>query len=300
MNRQSILATAAALGVAVCANAGTGWTNTVGGAQRFHDPANWDEGDVNGVFPAEWTPAAATTIQLTNDWAGSLSFLGSIAKDTTFAGRNAQNLRDESRTITLDRDLLIRPTASAGKLIFNATVGLDLGGGERSFETYSPSSADKFRVNGPITNGDLVLAGNGAGMTLVGAAAVSGDVSIGPNTTLALNWATAGSTVRRADDIELRRATLSAAAYRGNDTAEFGALTISGRDAPGASILSINPGNYVATVHADSLSITNGGTLAVMTTTLGAAEAPSSQLVLDEAFFGHCGLGADESNAYVV
>lgn len=283
MNKQSILATAAALGVAVCANAGTGWTNTVGGAQRFHDPANWDDGDVNGVFPAEWTPAEATTIQLTNDWTGSLSFLGSIDKDTTFAGRNAQNLRDESRTITLDRDLLIRPTASAGKLIFNATVGLDLGGVERSFETYSPSSADKFRVNGPITNGDLVLAGNGAGMTLVGAAAVSGDVSIGPNTTLALNWATAGSTVRRADDIELRRATLSAAAYRGNDTAEFGALTISGRDAPGASILSINPGNYVATVHADSLSITNGGTLAVMTTTLGAAEAPSSQLVLDEA-----------------
>ena len=269
----------AALALPAAAFAGTGWTNTVGGAQRFLDPANWDEGDVNGVFPAEWTPAAATTIQLTNDWTGSLSFLGSIAKDTTFAGRNAQNNRDESHTITLDGDLLVRPSASAGKLIFNATVGLDLGGVERTVETYSPSSADKFRVNGPITNGDLVLAGNGAGMTLVGAAAVSGDVSIGPNTTLAVNWATAGSTVRRADDVELRRATLAVSAYRGNDTAEFGALTVSGQDAPGVSVLTINPGSYIATVRADSLSITNGGTIAVMATALADDATTSSRLV---------------------
>ena len=267
----------------VSALAGSGWTNTVGGAQRFHDPANWDEGDVNGVFPAEWTPAAATTIQLTNSWTGSLSFLGNVAKDTTFAGRNAQNTRDESRTITLDGDLLIHPTASAGKLIFNATVGLDLGGVERTFETYSPSSADKFRVNGPITNGDLVLAGDGAGMTLVGAAAVSGDVSIYPNTTLAVNWATAGSTVRRTDDIELRRATLSVAAYRGNDTAEFGTLTVSGRDAPGVSVLSITPGSYVATVSASSFAIEDGGTLAVMATSLAADATTSSRLVFDTA-----------------
>lgn len=273
----------AALALPASAFAGTGWTNTVGGAQRFLDPANWDEGDVNGVFPAEWTPAAATTIQLTNDWTGSLSFLGSIAKDTTFAGRNAQNNRDESHTITLDGDLLVRPSASAGKLIFNATVGLDLGGVERTFETYSPSSADKFRMNGPITNGDLVLAGNGAGMTLVGAAAVSGDVSIGPNTTLAVNWATAGSTVRRADDVELRRATLAVSAYKGNDTAEFGALTVSGRDAPGVSVLTITPGSYVATVRAESLSVEDGGTLAVMAAALADDATSSSRLVFTNA-----------------
>ena len=283
MKPTSLLAALAALALPAAAFAGSGWTNTAGGSLRFLDPDNWDEGDVNGVFPAEWTPAAATTIQLTNDWTGSFSFLGSIAKDTTFAGRNAQNSRDESRTITLDGDLLVQPTASAGKLIFNATVGLDLGGVERAFETYSPSSADKFRVNGPISNGDLVLAGNGAGMTLVGAAAVSGDVSICPNTTLAVNWATAGSTVRRADDIELRRATLSVAAYRGNDTAEFGALTVSGRDAPGVSVLSITPGNYVATVDVESFAVEDGGTLAVMATSLAADATSSSRLVFDSA-----------------
>ena len=265
------------------AHAGTGWTNTAGGTLRFLDPDNWDEGDVNGVFPAEWTPAAATTIQLTNDWTGSLSFLGSIAKDTTFTGRNAQNSRDESRTITLDGDLLVRPAASAGRLVFNSTVELNLGGVERTFELYSPSSADKFRVNSPISNGDLVLAGNGAGMTLVGAAAVAGDVSICPNTTLAMNWATAGSTVRRTDDIKLRRATLSVAAYRGNDTAEFGPLTVSGRDAPGVSVLSITPGNYVATVRAESFAIKDGGTLAVMATSLAADATSSSRLVFDSA-----------------
>jgi len=267
----------------LAAHAGTGWTNTVGGAQQFLDPDNWDEGDVNGVFPAEWTPAAATTIQLTNDWTGSLSFLGSIAKDTTFTGRNAQNSRDESRTITLDGDLLVRPAASAGRLVFNATVELNLGGVERTFELYSPSSADKFRVNSPISNGDLVLAGNGAGMTLVGAAAVAGDVSICPNTTLAMNWAAAGSTVRRTDDIKLRRATLSVAAYRGNDTAEFGPLTVSGRDAPGVSVLSITPGNYIATVRAESFAVEDGGTLAVMATSLAADATSSSRLVFDSA-----------------
>ena len=251
--------------------AGDGWMQTAGGAQQFLDPANWDGGDVNGIFPAGWAPDAATTLQLTSDWTGSLSFLGSIAKDMTFAGRDAQNADDQSRTITLDGDLLVRPSASAGKITFNANVGFDLGGVARTLETYSPSSADRFRVNGPIANGDLVLAGNGAGMTLVANAAIGGNVTVRPNTTLAVNWATSSAAVRRAEEVEMHRATFSLSAYQRNNTFETGKLRVSGRDAAAVSILTLAHNNYIGTLRADSLEVADGGTLAVMANDLGAA-----------------------------
>ena len=59
----------------LAAHAGTGWNTNDGGALQFLDPANWNEGDVNGVFPAGWTPAAALNLRFTNDWTGSFSFL---------------------------------------------------------------------------------------------------------------------------------------------------------------------------------------------------------------------------------
>ena len=68
-------------------HAGTGWNTNDGGSLQFLDPANWNEGDVNGIFPADWAPAAALNLRLTNDWTGTLTFLGSVAKDTTFYGR---------------------------------------------------------------------------------------------------------------------------------------------------------------------------------------------------------------------
>ena len=278
-----LISTCVGMSISV-ALAGSGWTSTVGGSQQFLDPANWNDGDVNGIFPADWTcPDAALSLRLTNDWSGTLTFLGNIAKDTTFYGRKDNDSGAQNRTITLDGDILVQPSASAGKLVFDATVGLDLGGETRTFLCYSPSSADKFRVSGSVSNGNLVFGGNGAGMTLVGNAAIAGNVEVRPNTTLVVNWATAGSTVRRAEDVELRRATLAVSAYKGNDTAEFGALTVSGRDAPGVSVLTITPGNYVATVHADSLSVTNGGTLVVMATALADDAATSSRLVFAAA-----------------
>ena len=250
----------------------TGWNTNDGGSLQFLDPANWNEGDINGIFPAGWAPTAALSLRLTNDWTGTLTFQGSVAKDTTFFGRSDNDSKAQTRTIALDGDILVQPSASAGKLVFDATVGFDLGGETRTFLCYAPSTADKFRVSGPIANGNLVLGGSGAGMTLVGDAKVGGDVTVLPNTSLVVNWATTGgSTVRRANDVELHRATFAVSAYRGDDTSVIDALRVSGKDAAGVSVLTLAHNNHVGTLYADSLNISDGGTLAVMANDLGAA-----------------------------
>ncbi len=249
----------------------TGWTNTTAGAQQFLEPSNWVDGDVNGVFPATWAPTAALNLRLTNDWTGTLTFLGSVAKDTTFYGRSADDSEAQNRIITLDGNILVKPTASAGKLIFDATVGFDLGGLTRSFTCYSPSTADKFRVTGPIANGNLVLGGNGAGMTLVGDAAISGDVTVMTNTTFAINWATKSGTVRRAEVVNLNRATLSMNAYRTADISETGMFVVSGKEVPGVAVVTLSHNNNcLGTLCADSLDIREGGSLAVMADDLAA------------------------------
>ena len=257
--------------VALELHAGTGWNTNDGGSLQFLDPANWDEGDVNGIFPADWAPAAALSLRLTNDWTGTLTFLGSIARDTTFYGRKDNDSGAQNRTITLDGDILVQPSASAGRIVFDATVGFDLGDETRTFLCYAPSTADKFRVSGPLTNGDLILGGNGAGITLVGDAALGGDVTVGTNSSLVVNWATAGSSVRRANDVELHRATFAVSAYKGDDTAVIDALRVSGKDAAGVSVLTLAHNSHIGKLAADSFDVTDGGTLAVMANDLGAA-----------------------------
>ena len=252
-------------------HAGTGWNTNDGGSLQFLDPANWNEGDINGIFPAGWAPTAALNLRLTNDWTGTLTFLGSVAKDTTFYGRKDNDSGAQNRTITLDGDILVQPSASAGKLVFDATVGFDLGGETRTFLCYAPSSADKFRVSGSFASGNVILGGNGAGMTLVGNAAISGNVQIRPNTTLTVNWATSSAAVRRAEEVEMHRATFSLSAYQRNNTFETGKLRVSGRDAAAVSILTLAHNNYIGTLRADSLEVADGGTLAVMANDLGAA-----------------------------
>ena len=225
----------AALALPVVASAGTGWTNTVGGAQQFLDPANWDEGDVNGVFPAEWTSSSSAThsIRLTNDWTGTIRFLGGIVKEVTFAGFNASNTRGEARTITLDGDLVLAPAVSQysdSRLTFDANIGFDLGGATRTI-LGNGVLGTKLRFNGPISNGDLVLDGDGAAMALLGAGAVDGDVVLRPNTTLSADYPGSATMVKRANDVELHRATLSVNARNASDTARFDALSVTGAEA---------------------------------------------------------------------
>ncbi len=273
--------------VALELHAGAGWNTNNGGSQQFLDPANWAEGDINGTFPAGWAPDAALSLRLTNDWSGTFTFLGSVAKDTTFYGRKDNDSGAQNRTITLDGDILVQPSASAGKLVFDATVGFDLGGETRTFLCYEPSSADKFRVSGPIANGNLILGGNGAGMTLVGNAAIVGNATVMPNTTLVVNWAPAnGSNVQRMEKLELIRSTFSVNAYRNPDTSTLGQLVVSGKNAPGVSVLSLtHASNCLGTLQADSLAVRDGGALVVLSTDLGAASdaAAGNRLLFEEA-----------------
>ncbi len=264
-------------------HAGTGWSQTAKGTYQFLDPANWDGGDINGIFPATWTPEDIQTLQLTNDWYGTLTFLGNIIKNITFNGRSDNNSKDQSRTITLEGDILVKPSTSSGQLTFNVNVGFDLGGETRSFLCYSPSTADRFRINGPISNGDLVLGGGGAGISLFANAAISGNVTIMTNTTLVVNYAPTGATVKRANDVELHRATLAVSAYRGDDTAEFGNIKVYGVGAPAASVITVANNSHISTLSAGSLEIVDGGTLAVLGDNLGAIDSPSSRIIFNTA-----------------
>jgi len=259
-------------------HAGTGWNTNDGGSLQFLDPANWNEGDVNGIFPADWAPAAALNLRLTNDWTGTLTFLGSVAKDTTFYGRKDNDSGAQNRTITLDGDILVQPSASAGRLVFDATVGFDLGGETRTFRLFSPSSADKFRVQGQFTNGDAILEGGG-GMMLLEAASFSSNVKICENTTLMVNYANNNHDVTRANNVDINRGTLTVNAYSGDDTARFGAINVTGESVSGVSILTVgdNNRNHLSTLSAQSFSSTNGGVLAVLAKNLAGDGASASR-----------------------
>jgi len=263
----------------------TGWTNTVGGAQQFLDSANWVDGDVNGIFPAEWTSSSSNThsIRLTNDWAGTIRFLGSIVKEVTFAGYNAANTKAEARTITLTDDLVIQPAVSQysdSRLTFDANIGFNLGGVTRTFFGNS-AIGGKLRFNGPISNGNLVIDGDGAIISLLSTSAVDGNVTVRPNTTFAFDYPGSATFVQRAKNVELHRATLSVNARNASDTALIDTLTVTGADVPGMSVLQVANNNKLAVLEAESLVVTNGGALAIMAGALGAAtDAASGSRIL--------------------
>ena len=242
--------------------AGTGWIQTTGGAQQFLDPANWDEGDVNGVFPAGWTSGTASThsIRITNDWSGTIRFYGNIVKEITFAGYNAANTKAEARTITLTDDLVIQPAVSQysdSRLTFDANIGFNLGGVTRTFFGNS-AIGGKLRFNGPISNGNLVIDGDGAIISLLSTSAVDGNVTVRPNTTFAFDYPGAANTVKRAGNVELRRSTLSVNTHNYDHTSQIDALTVTGEDVPGVSFLQAAHNNKVVVFEVGSLSITNG------------------------------------------
>lgn len=272
---RAILAALAAFAIpAANADITTGWLPTAQGTYSFLDAANWANGETNGVFSADWTPAGWQVFNLSEDWTGSLSFYGNITKDLTFNGSGG------TRTIYLNDDFVIRPSASSGKIVFDTTVNLDLGGGERVFSLASPSSADKFRFNGVMTNGNVIIEGN-AGISLFNAASISGNVKVGENSTLTINYANNNHTVKRANDIGLHRGTLSVSAYSGDDTAQFGNLTVSGASVPGVSVVTIAHNNHVSTLEAKSLTVNHGGTLAILGDDLAAEGSKANRILFE-------------------
>ena len=252
----------------------TGWQQTAAGAQQFLDPANWVDGDINGVFSADWSSSSsnAHVIRLTNDWSGTIKFYGSIYKEITFAGYNAAGNRGEARTIALTDDLVIQPAVSQytdSRITFDANIGFDLGGETRTVFGNS-TIGGKLRFNGPFSNGDLVIDGDGAVVSLLSAAAVDGNVALCPNTTFSFDYPGAAITVKRAGNVELRRATLSVNTHNYDHTSQIDALAVTGEDAPGVSIVQAAHNNKVAVLEVGSLSITKGGMLAIMANDLAA------------------------------
>lgn len=252
----------------------TGWNVTAQGTQNFLDAANWVNGDVNGVFSSEWTPAGWQVLSFSNDWSGTFSILGNVAKDITAKSSN----NGSPRTITLTDDLICKPSASSGIIVFDSTIQLDLGGEFRTFYLYSPSADSKLRLKGSTSNGTLVLSGNGAGLMLAENGRIGGDVRIGTNTTLSINYATANSTIRRVDDVEIHRGIFSLSAYNGNETHEVGTITVCG-DEPGLSLMSIAVRSAnSATLQTEQLLIDDGALLAIRGDNLGSDTAPSKIL----------------------
>ena len=261
---------------AFCAHADitTGWNQTDAGVQQFLEPANWVDGDINGVFSSEWSSSSSNThtIRMTNDWTGTIKFYGSIIKEVTFAGFSADNQKGEARTITLTDDLVIQPAVSQysdSRLTFDAKIGFDLGGATRTFFGNS-AIGGKLRFNGPISNGNLVIDGDGAIISLLSTSAVDGNVTVRPNATFAFDYPGAANTVKRAGNVELRRSTLSVNTHNFDHTSQIDALTVTGEDVPGVSFLQAAHNNKVAVFEVGSLSITNGGMLAVMANDLAA------------------------------
>ena len=219
----------------------TGWKQAAAGAQQFLEPTNWVGGVINGVFSPEWSSGSSSThsIRLTNDWTGTIKFYGSIIKEVTFAGYNAAGTRGEARTITLTDDLVIQPAVSQysdSRLTFDANIGFDLGGATRTFFGNS-TIGGKLRFNGPISNGNLVIDGDGAIISLLSTSAVDGNVTVRPNTTFAFDYPGAANTVKRAGNVELRRSTLSVNTHNFDHTSQIDALTVTGEDVPGVSFL---------------------------------------------------------------
>ncbi len=279
----------------------TGWQQTEAGAQQFLEPSNWVGGNINGVFSSDWSSSTSNThvFRLTNDWTGTIQFLGSINKEVTFAGFDVANSKSESRTITLDGDLVLTPAAAQytdSRLTFDAAVRFDLGCATRNIFV-DGNLGTKLRVNGQMTNGNIVLNGAGGGMSFLASGAIDGDVLLKTDTTLAFDYPGAETEVCRVKDIDLHRATISANTHNYNHTSKLAKVTVDGSDAPGVSFIQAVHNNKVAVLESESLSITNGGTLAVMANDLAAdSEATKGTHVLFTTAPALCGAGTLGAN----
>lgn len=264
----------------------TGWLQTAAGTgYLFSDSGNWYEGEPNGVFSENWTPAGSQTIKLTSDWSGTLKFLGNNAYEVTFVGRNDADTKTEKRTIYLTDDLVAKPlTGTKGKIIFDGTnrnIDFDLGGVNRSFLLYDPAIPDRFRFAGQIKNGDLTLDGDGGGLMLLGtAAAVQGNVTVRPNMTLEFNFPNTSVEIERAKDITLYRSTLAFKGHNYEAIANVGRITVAAEGAPCVSFLTSEHNTaHSSTLNAKSLVLEDGAALAVVANNLGASGATGKDCI---------------------
>ena len=169
MKRLTVAMVAAIVSSAAFADPASGWKQTGAGPYVYDDPANWVDGNINGVFGSDLTLTAAQTITFTNDL--SLADGLSIA----YAGNYPLTFQSNgtgAKTITLDGDI----TANVSKNGANAHVtfgsataadnlAFNLGGAKRTFTQTAtqndPSKTGWMKIYATIQNGSVTYSGLG-------------------------------------------------------------------------------------------------------------------------------------------
>ncbi len=133
----------------------TGWLPTAAGTYTFTDSANWANGDVNGVFSADWVSAGKQTLQFANDWTGTINVYGGVNNEITLAGGNG------IKTLNIDGDMHFQAGSmlySSSQFIFANSLLLDLGGARRNLFVNNTAG---WMLQGVVQNGTLAINGTG-------------------------------------------------------------------------------------------------------------------------------------------
>ena len=249
--------------------AGTGWTQTtwadkLANAHNFYDTANWDDGDINGVFGSGLGTGKITQyIKFGQDWSNAFSFVHSNEANLTFVGDGLRNA-----TWFVPGDVVFAPPTTKGVICFgNENVYrkfiLDLGAAKRKF-TLSGTAGYVFANS--ITNGNLEISSAAPVVSLrYSDATIDGNLDF-YGTKLQFdsskNDATMGLGAVRAKNVVFRGQELE---VKGNGTVASadsidGILTVDG--SRGAlKLVSIVAGTEGSSFTADGLSVTNGALL---------------------------------------
>ncbi len=240
----------------------TGWLPTAAGTYTFTDSANWANGDVNGVFSADWVSAGKQTLQFANDWTGTINVYGGVNNEITLAGRNGI----KTLNIIDDFDFMASSmTSSSSQFIFANTLVLDLGGATRKLHLNGTAG---WMFQGTVQNGTLDINGTGQINLRDSNAQVTSDVKLsgGVNYKTTYTSGTSSDVDKvRAANMSISRSSLHFAEARHNvDDKITGELRILG-DEPSCSFLRLTvgtSGKYEA-LTIGSLTVDDGGLLTI-------------------------------------
>ena len=142
-----------------------GWIQTAAGTYDYNDPANWEGGVLDGVFPSTLVLKGAQTIQFADDTALTngltLNYDGKFA--ITFVSSATNELGEaRSATVTLGGDITMNTKVNDGAVVVNfgsqtsgKEVVLDLGGAARTITVAQGRTT--LKILNKVTNGGLVL-----------------------------------------------------------------------------------------------------------------------------------------------
>lgn len=137
--------------------------NKTSGANAYTDPANWVNGDINGI----WDRSLTLTNDLTPSFSSDYTLLTGLTIEYT-GGRDLYFRADGSGpyTVTLGGDILVNMT-STRKVTFgssspNQALNVDLGGTTRAFHVVGTKDVWRSLIfSNEISNGGFVATGGG-------------------------------------------------------------------------------------------------------------------------------------------